>query len=295
MKELNYKTTEQLTVSASKINLFYECPRKYFYRYLYIWEEDKIKQVSWPGSGFGEAIHKVLEWTAFRLLEGIEKKQIFKLLDGKFKEFYDEWLKNNEKTFQASKGYNYKKFISKGEKYAVLITRFFISYFDDFKDILPEKKFEKKYKLSKYDVNINGIIDLVYFFDKGFKIIDFKTTKESNKFYFIDWSIDTQSLMYLYYSLQEYKSTPSSFSYLILNHEDNTLFFKEQAIKAIENEKTFFKGLTSQINTICEYTLKPDMELSNSSQRTCMWCEFKEVCDLKHKVNLKNLFARKKK
>lgn len=293
MENLNYKRIEQLTISASKINLFYDCPRKYFYRYLYIWEEDKIKQVSWPGSGFGEAIHKVLEWTAYELLNKESAKNIFKKLNGKFKEYYDLWLENNEDTFRASKGYSYKKFIDKGEKYALLITKFFISYFDNFIDILPEKKFEIKYKLSKYDVNINGIIDLVYFFDNGFKIIDFKTTKESNKFYFINWKIDTQSLMYLYYCLQEYKSLPSSFSYLILNHEDRTLFFKEQLIEK-QPEKKFFKGLTSQINEVCKYTLKPDLELSNSSQKTCMWCEFKEICDLKYKVNLKNLFTRKK-
>lgn len=292
-KELRYKENKKLTLSASKINLFYECPRKYFYRYLYIWEDEKLQSTSWPGSGFGDAIHKILEFTTYNLKEG--EKDLIRKAEGKFKEYFDKWLMDNEKTFKKSKDYTYKSFIEKGEKYAKLIVKFYISYFNDFIDILPEKKFEVPYEYSKYDVSLNGIIDLVYFFEEGFSIIDFKTTKESSKFYFVDWVIDTQSLIYLYYSLKEYKQIPTSFSYLILNHIDRTLFFKDQMVNEIDNEKKFFKGLTSQINDVCKYTLKPDFDLHNSSQKTCFWCEYESICELRYKSKITNLWKGVKK
>lgn len=285
--KLQYKTNDKLLLSASKINLFYDCPRKYFYRYLYIWPDEKIESVSWPGSGFGEAIHKTLEFVSISLMNN--EKDVLKTINGKFKEFYDLWLENNKTTFRASRDYVYKKFIEKGEKYALLIGKFFINYFNDYIKILPEEKFEIPFKYSKYEVNLNGIIDLVYFFENGFKIIDFKTTKESNKFYFVDWIIDTQSLIYLYYSLQTYGKIPDSFSYLVLNHEEKTLFFKEQLIDNIDNENKFFKGLTYQVNAVCKYTLNPDMNLNNANAKTCRWCEFSDICELKYKAKISNL------
>lgn len=294
MKELKYKKYDKIFISASKINLFYECPRKYFYRYLYEWkEEEKIKQVSWPGSGFGDSIHKILEWCSIKLMEGLSQKEIMDLVKGKFKDYYDIWLKKNAKTFMQSKGYSYKKFVEKGEKYAILITKFYMSYFTDFTEILPEEEFEIKYDLLEgKDVYLKGIIDLVYFSEDDFKIIDFKTTKESTKFYFVDWRIDTQSLIYLYYCLQKYNKFPSSFSYLVLNHMEKTLFFKEQFI---EEKETFFRNLTDQIDTIYDYTKNPDFELSNSSASACKWCEYKGICELKHTVEIKNLLKRKRK
>jgi len=294
LKELqNYKKQTDITLSASKINLFFECPRKYFFRYLLIWDKEKynIQPASWPGSGFGEAIHAVLEFISINILVK-EPKIILQEIDGKFKEYYDRWLNNNRETFRENRGYSYKKFIEKGEKYALMFSKFFIAYFNDFKDLKPEHEFKIKYDYSKYDITLNGIVDLIYFFENGYKIIDFKTTKESNKFYFTDWVVDTQSLIYFYYCLKTFKSFPSSFSYLVLNHEDKTLFFKEQYIDKVKKQEKFFQGLTYQVDEVYEFTKEPDLKLCNSSQKQCLWCEYKEVCELKYKVNLSKMLSK---
>jgi hypothetical protein len=129
----------------------------------------------------------------------------------------------------------------------------------------------------------------MYFFEDTYKIIDFKTTKDSNKFYFVDWIVDTQSLMYIYYALQLYEKLPESFSYMVFNHEQKTLFFKETFL---EKKKNMFKGLTYQLEDVRDYTLNPNLSLANPAQQKCYWCEYKEECDKKYKTSLKSMLEK---
>lgn len=283
------KKIEEVTLSASKINLFYECPRKYLFRYLY--QLDKpILSTSWPASGLGDSTHKIIEWANKSLKEGEDQKVIFNNTAIKFQEFYDSWLTKNKKSFKKSKDYNYEKFVKNGQKYSNLVVKFLFNYFDTHTDVLPEHEFEMEYEFVP-GVKLKGIIDIIYFFEDKYKIIDFKTTKESEKFYFIDWMLDTQSLIYLYYCLKKYSNLPESFSYLVLNHELKTLFFKE-TYDFEEKEKKLFRGLTMQVNEVAEYTKCPDLSLANPVATKCRWCEFAEMCDKKYKVNIKSLLGR---
>jgi ATP-dependent helicase/DNAse subunit B len=283
----NYKQeTDILYLSASKINKFYNCPLQFFFQYLFIWEEvEKPEQTKWPGTGFGEAVHKVLEIISYKFLEG--EKDLIEQAGDIFKETYDRWLETNKDTFKKSKGYNYKKFIKKGMDYSKLMSKFLISFYgDNIKDLSPEEEFTIKVDEVK-GVLLKGFIDLIYLLNNDeYNIIDFKTTKDSNKFYFIDWEIDTQSLVYLYYCYKEYGKFPETFRYLILNHEEKTLFFKEFDIENIDN---IFDGLIEQIKEIKKYVKKPNLKLANPEKTKCFWCEFNEYCPKRYTAKIGKL------
>lgn len=290
------KPNEIIEVSASRINLYYTCPRQFLFRYIYNWPEgEEPRQIQWPGTGYGQAIHDVLEWVAIQLNEKKDPKEIIKASGAKFKEAYDKWLLKENHNFRKSRTYDYISFIAKGEKQAQMLTRFLYSYFVDMNDLTdsvlhPEHEFIIDYKLVK-NVRIKGIIDLKFDLDyihNRYKLLDFKTTKESEKFYFVDWVIDTQSLSYLYYCLETYGVLPESFSYLVLNHEQCMLFFKETILPNDNkiNKKKFFRGLTAQIEEVSAFMRKPNICMANPQKTRCYFCEYNEYCQYKYISNL---------
>ena len=286
----DYKKYDKVTLSASKINLFYECPRKYFFRYLLNWPEDeKIVQTVWPGTGFGLMIHQILEFAIIKKKEKVKDKDIIKEAESSFKPFYDKWLEDNKKDFKKSRGYTYKAFVAKGEKYSKMLTTFVLNYFTlqgNNADLLPEFKFDIEYEFVE-GVTLRGIVDLIYIIsDEKYELVDFKTTKDSNKFYFTDWAIDTQSLIYIYYAAKTFDKYPETFDYLVLNHELKTLFFKSFDLKTKHKNDKLFQGLTYQVEEVRDYTRKPDLVLANPERDKCYWCEYRDHCNKKYKGSL---------
>ena len=280
---------EKLTLSASKINLYKDCPGKYRYRYV---DKVDIKQVVWPGTGLGHSAHSVIEWSIEQLKKDLPEKQIInEVKQGLFKTFYDEWLKTYKKEFKKSRGYDYDKFIVKGTKHSLTLVKFILGFYKDYHDIIPEFPLQVDYEFVK-DVQLNGIIDLIYFEDKTtYQIVDFKTTKINDKFYYMDWTSDTQSLIYTYYGLINWELVPTNFSYLILNHELNFLFFKEINLKKdLYNKKEeYFKTLTKDIEDVKEFYYNPTEDAYTPSQETCRWCDYKKICSKKYQTKLKNI------
>ena len=88
-----YTEKDILEFSASRISLFFTCPRQFLFRYMYSWRpEDKPVQIQWPGTGFGQATHDVLEWVCNKINDGYDIKRFDKEIEGKFKTFYDQWF-----------------------------------------------------------------------------------------------------------------------------------------------------------------------------------------------------------
>ncbi len=281
-----YKKYDIIHTSASKINSYYVCPRQFFFREMYLWEKKPIQNV-WPATGLGESVHKVLELSSQSLKNKINEEEVIDNSGVIFKTHYDEWLIKNKQLFKKSRGYEYDGFIKDGKKYSKLLSSFLVDFSSGFFDLNPEFKFEIEYQYVK-DIIFHGVIDLIYWINKDkYRIIDFKTTKDSDKFYFIDWITDTQSLMYIYYCINNYKIIPDFFSYLVFNHNNHTLFFKEYKVGNIENEKKFFSGLTYQINDIKEFMHNPDMRCANPEPTKCYWCEFNNWCEHKYESDLK--------
>ena len=280
---------ENLQLSASKINLYKLCPGQYKYRYI---DKVKIPRVVWPGTGYGDVIHLILEWSINALTIGVNKKDIIQVLkDGLFQDLYDAWLKENKEVFRQSRAYTYKSFIKKGIKQSIMMVKFLFSFYDEYYKLLPEFAFDFEYEFVK-GITFKGIIDFLYFKSEGeYKIIDFKTTKHNEKFYFVDWDNDIQSLIYIYFCYTFFNLLPEDFNYLILNHELNFLFFKEKRIKNLYNNKEkYFIELTNIIKDIKKFYKKQDTKLYKPTQEKCRWCDYKELCPKKYKTNLKSIF-----
>lgn len=267
---------EILRFSASKINLFFECPHKFAWTYL---SNLPRTQTNWPGTGFGIVTHEILEYAMLQRKNDVAKKDIINdvVKNNLWTKNYDKWLKENSDTFKKSRGYKYDEFIVKGEKFSKLLTTFVLNHFEEFVDVFPELEFTVEYPFVE-NVNLTGLIDLPIETKDGFRIFDFKTTKDSNKFYFTPWDTDVQSLIYSFscYSLND--KFPIDFTYLVLNHEEKTVFFKQRLIDGEINPEEFFQNLTNKIEEVKAFCINPNLTLVNPEETKCRWCGVKDLC-----------------
>lgn len=291
-----YRKNEPVNISPSKLNLFLKCPLQYYFRYLYNWKKKPI-QTNWPGSGFGDATHKTLEWSLNELKNGKPTTQINRelVMLKVWTMFYDKWLKEKKEdgSLKISKNYNYEKFTSKGEKYCKYMIQLMFKECKNFKILKTEEKFSSDFKFLKR-VEINGIIDLALFFTDKYKLFDFKTTKEGEKFFFVDWERDIQSLIYQYYYYILLEEMPHSFCYLVLDHEKKVIFSKEIYLSKIKKTKKHFKYLIDSLKFIRDFSLNPDLSMANPSENNCRWCDYKFWCDSEYMTHAQKIVRKVK-
>lgn len=288
-KHTQYKSTDAITLSASKINLFFTCPLQYYFRYLYLWDNKPI-QINWPGAGFGEAMHKILEDVSKQLVDKVSPHKIIveHAANCQWTKYYEKWMKDRikDKTLRKPKSYNHKRTIEAGEKFAKIMSQFLIDYSNGFTDLKPESEFTIQYDYIE-NVLLNGFVDLTLFFNEYSKIFDFKTTKYPEKFFFVNWENDTQSLIYLYNHLKTYKQLPKSFSYLVLSHDNKIIFLKEIILQNdLSTQKELFELLTEQVKTVVEYTRNPNINIAIPEEEKCMWCDYKQWCTKRYMTSV---------
>ena len=273
-------------ISNSKLGLFNTCYLQFFFRYL---TDFPVKPTVWPATLLGEALHKVVELSIEQMnsstVSKIDKlKKEIKSNVSSFKEVYDIMLEEKKHEFKKSRGYDYNEFVEKGEKYRDLLINFMINYFYDYDSIQTEREFKTMYT---DDIELIGYIDLLGFKNNEFSIFDLKITKDSYKYYFMDWDYNFQSLIYEYLSYKDNvckTETPkwaSDFSFIIVNHEEKTLFFKQKFLEQPKDVKEYFSNIDKAINNVVNFVRQPKfIDEYKPSAVTCKWCNYKEICPL---------------
>jgi len=267
-----------LSLSASKLKLIDDCFGKYYFKYI---EKVNVPQVLWPGTLRGSVLHAILEESVKMKLDRIDNDLILQSVKGKFKKYFLEGKADKSKgKFTKTRTYNEPDYLEQGEKSAINFTRFVINYFHNIKFAFPELTIEKEYEYVP-GIILKGIIDLpiITEFDK-LRIIDFKTTSDSEKWYFVYFPEDIQKLSYFYLGLQHFKKFAEGFDYLIYNIDEKNIFF--QSINYPEepfDKEKFFKPLTERIEVVKYLHFNPNEKYYNPSKNSCKWCDFaKNLC-----------------
>lgn len=262
-------------ISASKINLFKECPVKYYFRYL---TNIQVKQTIWPGNLFGQTLHHILENTIEAINNNTDFNSILIDSKGKFEEIFFKLREEAGKDWKKSRTYDEPEFLKKGEKFANILIKFLFKFFpEESGQIISERKFKHPWIFND-DIVINGITDVIIFDKENqFDIVDLKVTSNSEQYYFVHWDWNVQSLIYEYLTNKEYGGYASTFNFIVINHDDKTLFLKKKLIDRPDDLKYYFNYLGNIINIMYEFIHKPDLKMKNYGN--CKWCEYKKYCE----------------
>jgi len=282
LKEYSLKTIdlnkEKINISYSKINLYKDCPGKYYFRYL---TDLDIRQTIWPGNVYGQALHSVVEDAIEMRNNNIKNEDIIKNISDNFsKHFFEEQQSAiDKKLWKKNRDYNETKVLRYGKKLSISTVEFILKYFNEY-DIQSEVEYSFTWD---YDTNIqlNGFIDLEFKKEPIVFIGDLKTTKDSNNFYFVDWDNNIQKIVYDYFMYKQYNILPSGFAYIIINTEERTLLLKDY-MNLETNLDKHFKVLNSYIKVLKKFALKPKLDMCTPDEIKCKWCEYNDYCPHKY-------------
>lgn len=275
---------EKIRFSASKMGLLLnDCFGKYYYKYVL---KLPVGEVIWPGTVLGLLNHKFLEIAIKLRKKKWDNKQILELFRGKFEKIFYKIIlreKNRNRIFRQSRDYSFdqRRYLRNKEKLTLKFVSFVLKYFSDFDNVECEKKITIKYEEG---IELTGFIDLILFYGDRYIIVDFKTTKDSNNFYFVNWEKDLQSLIYVYLNAETRKLMPDSCNYLVFNHEEKAIFIKTYLIEDYD-----FSHLHGAIAKSCKLHENGTNKSFNPSKDRCKWCDYGRWC-----IKSKNKFKYKR-
>lgn len=289
---------EKVKLSYSKLNIFQQCPKQYYYRYLR--KDITEKPTVWPGNVTGRILHSAMENAINEKNKNVDDKIIIFNIKGKFQEMYEVEVKKCKKDYKTSKEIrsDKDKFFRNNDRLMTSLVKFILSYFynEDNIKVIPEEEYVVEWKWDP-EIKLNGFLDVRLQSEEYTtqRIFDLKVTKESENFYFVDWDNMLQKLVYEYFIFMKYGVIPHSFTYLVLNREEKTLFFKEKfRTHDLFNIKEYFSKLHIRLQELKEYTLNPDITLVNPEEVACRWCIYSRYCEDKFQGKYIKLMKNKK-
>lgn len=194
-----------ITLSPSALDILYQCPKKYYFRYI---QKIKIKEET-PALLYGEMIHSIIEKYDYKNENTLKDLFKFYQSDPKMREKF--WIKILEK---------YKDDIPIIMKN---IRNYFLNNHKDTEILSKEKTFNFYYfdKIENNngitDIHLQGKVDLLFYKNNTFYISDFKTSKKRG-------SYEKQLQFYFYLiskdnNYQQYKNFCGQIIYLILEKQ----------------------------------------------------------------------------
>lgn len=280
-----------LFFSQSRYNLMNDCLGKYYFQYI---ENVKIPFNIWPATLFGQVVHVVIEQVTEKYKtdesfkngidkyrEGIlTKSPADKIVPELFTKEYELQYKKEvkEKRFKESRGYDYDKTISDGQKWIKKVIDFMVIHVG-FDGVESEMKITSD--IDEYKMRITSYLDLVKITDDNVFIFDMKNTKHPQKFYFKNWDKDIQSNIYIALLLREKKLKAKYFSYLVFSMEEAMIFANSVELSEENREKAnvLLDNLTKRFYKL--HQKAKDVSLWSPSAERCKWCEVKKVCKVK--------------
>lgn len=242
-KPLEIETIEQLSLSASSIETYKQCPLKY-----HLSNIDKIPQVSSkPQLTFGNIIHRVLEQFHQPNTEQ-NKERILQLLN-------DNW---------ESLGFDYETQEADFKRQGIELLSKYYEYLKQYPVNVVEREFPFSFKIE--DIIINGKIDRIDKGEIGYNVIDYKTSKKATKA-----NKNIQLAIYSMYLQQEkqlaFGGLPESTALYFLREEEplrDHKFTNTELIEMRENILEVGKNIRNQ-------------EFSPCKGFHCEWCDYKTL------------------
>jgi len=269
-------------ISQSKINLFNMCKLKFFFRYLTdIGDHDTV----WPGTLFGKTLHAILEEILKMINEGNKVElDIIRATRGMFEQKFIELRDEVKNRWKESRAYDPVKYIDDGEKYSRILASFILKFIPPtYKNLMSELEVNVPYDEI---LSLTGIIDMLLINnDNEYNVFDFKTTTESEKFYFVNWDFEIQSSLYEMILQKRFEQAISSFGFIVLNREERTLFLKQKLsiLETADNVIIRERNLHNKINELKIFTFGERAKLGVykcNKFDVCRWCSYKkQYCD----------------
>ena len=281
-KEKKQDPKKPISISYSRLSLFGDCPAQFYFRYM---TDLKVAETTWPGTIFGKAMHKVLE---FSFPNATITGSSFR--PSAEDTFEAEFVHQREKAgaaFKMSRGYSEAETIANGRKLAPRLVQFMSTYLGDaFVEAVPEADHVVAWNLDAVSADIRLIIDVTA--EAGARVLDLKCTKHPEKYWFMDWAKDLQSLTYRWACETMSGNPVQRFEYVVLNPEERTLFIKGDRC----GDHGQWQALRSAISGVAAFIANPDWETAAlPSEHQCRWCDYGKVCTRRHKTTLRQAAA----
>jgi len=282
--------------SQSRLNLAIGCLGKYYFRYI---KEISTPSIIWPATLFGKVNHKVTEDFIAELRAGGFKKEINKINANKdsaqlrkyfidsFQKEYQRYFEevndksNTKEQFRKSRDFNKTNDLKNGSKWSAKVHEFLIKYTDMNEHSVTEQKVTHFVETENNKlIKTTAYMDFIPSPEKHF-IYDFKNTKKPEKYYFVDWDNDLQSLIYLFLYYKEFRVFPKRFGYLVFSFQESMILVNDNQTSEddlpVVKEK-YYKAL-SRLEKAHEICVDPALWIC--SPQKCKWCEFnkKKFCE----------------
>lgn len=246
-----------LSLSASKVDCYYNCPKLYYFRYISI--PKKVEDNKY--FAIGNIVHKILEDYHKNLIinEFDRKKTVTELI---------KQLKND--TFLKKQLRN--KIIQKNDIKS--IGEMFKNYISYYKHTAKDQLIEKFFKIDMKDFIITGRADRVDLFDTHANIIDYKTSGK----------IFTQEEVFKSVQLPTYR--------IWIDHEYPNIYkkitgeyiFMLHLIKSPSIKFTIDQYLVEECidkyKNVAKCIENKDFPKNKSFKYCGKWCEYKNECEL---------------
>lgn len=146
----------------------------------------------------------------------------------------------------------------------------------EFEIQIPKEFLDKKQKIS---ITMKGVYD----HKRESDIVDFKTTSMPEKYYFVDWERDIQSLLYFFSFKEEGGEYPKSFTYVVFNILDSMFFVvKHDYANTKESIDIMKKNFKQYIDYFVEMHKKAsDNKYWNPEKTRCKFCDYNKICEVK--------------
>lgn len=301
---------DKIWLSASSMTCFLKCPRKFYYTKLL-----GLKTQSSFSANYGTAVHAVFELIVSKYIEQFSKEKFLYLGEILFN------VKNDRQAL-IDEGFDENKVVEELEKLSDLdieeMRSDFLSAMDNLEEIgyfnekplegLCEKHFE--FELEEIpNVKFNGYIDAIIRYADGWRLVDYKTSKDKPKLSYlfsengVNFCSETRATyneanikkydyqIPLYYlaclnspDLADFKENLSEVGYLYVRPKNSAKgdswadFMPVSEIdnykeKIVENIKT---TVVDKIYSMNDFIPTPD-------EFACQYCDFSEYCNGKSK------------
>lgn len=255
-----------LKFSPSRYNVQQQCLGKYYYTYVLNRRDNTL----WPGTVAGTATHTYLEENLGKL----RGERNYKGLP-RWEEYWKRTLReelSNGATYKTPRGFSEELFVSTYEKFLSEVLRFLQLYLPN-GTYTHEEEVSEVLEVGGVQLQLVGVVDLQVQVQSDLHVVDFKTTKNNEGWYFVDWNTDAQSLTY-YYLLRN--KNPRSFSYTVFNFEQKTVL-TQSVFHEVHDVEYKLKELLQQY--VANHNSSSSVQHWNPSDSNCKWCYHKSYCN----------------
>ncbi len=264
-----------LILSQSRLNKIESCFGQYYYSDI---KRIKIPWIIWPGTLFGSIAHEVAESAMMIKNEGADDRKVMKAVDGGFAKLFDSVLEKQvarDGKFQRTRYYNKESFISDGNLRTLnLIKEVLLDLRKlKWKKLHPEANYNSEYN---DQFSLDGTIDLLVELEDGdFRIFDYKTTANLDKFLVKDFSKDFQSIMYEHLVKKKTGKKVLSFTYYAQSSKEDSFLKNHHEIKT--ERFPFIEQKISDLSEKIKRAESGDVEYT-PEKTTCKFCAYSDMC-----------------